>query len=327
MVAMDNGTDLVYFANDHLSSASLVMDASGTLLSENRYMPFGEVRDISGATNITETDFGYTGQRNLASMGLMDYNARFYSPTLGRFIQPDSFVPNPINPQLWNRYSYAYNNPIIYIDPDGNFAFIPLLIASAIIVTGWLVFAPPAYAPSADEAKVEAQKEQAESLPQTKIARWIDDHPLEYVAIVTFSVHLGYEAVGTLLEWLESQNEPQDDEIDLPVNDRDEPYPQVPDPRNPGENVPFPDDAEYIPDEEDRVPRSSNYKDKYQKWWEEDQGNPVPDGGWDDYKIHHEKPLSHGGNNDVENLVHLRDPDHNRFTQWWRWYQRNQWNQ
>ena len=60
---MHTGTDLVYFANDHLTSASLVMDDAGALQSENRYMPFGEVRTISGMTNISETDFGFTGQR------------------------------------------------------------------------------------------------------------------------------------------------------------------------------------------------------------------------------------------------------------------------
>jgi RHS repeat-associated protein len=120
MVAMDDGTDLVYFAQDHLSSASLVMDDSGTLQSENRYMPFGEVRDINGVTNITETDFGYTGQRNITDIGLMDYNARFYSPTLMRFIQPDTIVPDSLRPQSFNRYSYVVNNPMIFIDPTGN---------------------------------------------------------------------------------------------------------------------------------------------------------------------------------------------------------------
>jgi RHS repeat-associated protein len=120
MVAMDDGTDLVYFANDHLSSASLVMDDSGTLQSENRYMPFGEVRDINGVTNITETDFGYTGQRNITDIGLLDYNARFYSPTLMRFTQPDTIIPNPSNPQSYNRYSYVLNNPLIHIDPTGH---------------------------------------------------------------------------------------------------------------------------------------------------------------------------------------------------------------
>ena len=104
MVAMDDGTDLVYFAADKISSASLVMDDAGALQSENRYMPFGEVRTIAGTTNISETDFGYTGQRN-SYIKLLDYKARSYSPYLNRFIQPDTIIPNMYNPRSLNRYS------------------------------------------------------------------------------------------------------------------------------------------------------------------------------------------------------------------------------
>ena len=117
---MPNGLDLIYFANNHLSSASLVMDDSGTLQSGNRYMPFGEVRTISGVTNISKTDFGYTGQRNNSDIGLMDYSARYYSPYLNRFIQPDTIVPNMSNPQSLNRFTYTSNNPINRIDPTGH---------------------------------------------------------------------------------------------------------------------------------------------------------------------------------------------------------------
>ena len=69
---------------------------------------------------ITQTDLGYTGQRNLADIGLMDYHARMYDAALGRFIQPDSIVPSITNPQSWNKYSYINNNPINGIDPTGH---------------------------------------------------------------------------------------------------------------------------------------------------------------------------------------------------------------
>lgn len=48
----------------------------------------------------------------------------FYDPELGRFIQPDTIIPNVFNPQCLNRYAYAANNPLKYIDPSGhdNFA-------------------------------------------------------------------------------------------------------------------------------------------------------------------------------------------------------------
>jgi hypothetical protein len=50
----------------------------------------------------------------------MDYRARFYSPALGRFIQPDTLIPDAANPQDWNRFSYVQNNPIQYNDPTGH---------------------------------------------------------------------------------------------------------------------------------------------------------------------------------------------------------------
>jgi len=52
--------------------------------------------------------------------GLYYYNARYYDPEIGRFISPDTIVPNPANPQSLNRYSYCLNNPLKYIDPSGH---------------------------------------------------------------------------------------------------------------------------------------------------------------------------------------------------------------
>ena len=50
----------------------------------------------------------------------MDYKARFYSPYLNRFLQPDSIIPNPANPQSMNRFGYVLNNPIRFSDPTGH---------------------------------------------------------------------------------------------------------------------------------------------------------------------------------------------------------------
>jgi len=71
-------------------------------------------------TGTLTTDYGYTGQRNEAGLGLMDYGARYYDPALGRFVSADTVVPNPGNPQDLNRYAYVRNNPLNYIDPTGH---------------------------------------------------------------------------------------------------------------------------------------------------------------------------------------------------------------
>ncbi|RMD64559.1 DUF2380 domain-containing protein, partial [Candidatus Parcubacteria bacterium] len=58
-----------------------------------------------------------------ATIGLYFYRARYYDPALGRFVQPDTIVPNPSNPQDLNRYSYVRNNPVRYTDPTGRYIF------------------------------------------------------------------------------------------------------------------------------------------------------------------------------------------------------------
>jgi hypothetical protein len=50
----------------------------------------------------------------------MFYNARWYDSYLNHFTQPDSIVPDPYNPQDWDRYSYVRNNPLRYTDPSGH---------------------------------------------------------------------------------------------------------------------------------------------------------------------------------------------------------------
>jgi len=121
--AMRINSTLYYILKDHLGSASVVTDASGNILGENRYYPFGETRLSTGSIL---TDKLFTGQREMAGLGIYHFNARFYSPKLGRFLSPDTIIPEFANPQSWNRFSYAYNSSIIRNDPTGHFA--PIVI-------------------------------------------------------------------------------------------------------------------------------------------------------------------------------------------------------
>jgi RHS repeat-associated protein len=101
--------DVVYFLHsDHLGSTSLTTDITGTVVAETRYLPYGEERWITGTL---VTDFTFTGQRAEAGFRLMDYNARYYDPGLGRFVSADTVVPEYTNPQALNRYAYVLNNP------------------------------------------------------------------------------------------------------------------------------------------------------------------------------------------------------------------------
>jgi RHS repeat-associated protein len=82
-----------------------------------RYHPWGTIRP--GPDNTLPTDYTFTGQKLDESTGLMYYGARYYDAALGRFVQADTIVPNPTNPQDLNRYAYVRNNPLRYADPSG----------------------------------------------------------------------------------------------------------------------------------------------------------------------------------------------------------------
>ena len=77
---------------------------------------YGDCRNSQGTLG---TDKLFTGQR-LDDTGLYYYNARYYDAEIGRFISPDSLIPDPMNPQAFNRYSYVINNPLKYTDPTGH---------------------------------------------------------------------------------------------------------------------------------------------------------------------------------------------------------------
>ncbi|MCA9957662.1 MAG: C39 family peptidase, partial [Anaerolineales bacterium] len=110
---------LFYLYSDHLGSASAMQKDDGSAPTITRYTPFGDYRADSGPNAVT--DRGFTGQReNMDGLGVYYYNARFYVPYLNRFLSADSIVPNPANPQSFNRYSYVLNRPLNFSDPTGH---------------------------------------------------------------------------------------------------------------------------------------------------------------------------------------------------------------
>jgi RHS repeat-associated protein len=56
------------------------------------------------------------------SLGLYYYGARWYDSSLGRFLAADTLIPNPGDPQAWDRYAAMNNNPLVFVDPTGHVA-------------------------------------------------------------------------------------------------------------------------------------------------------------------------------------------------------------
>jgi RHS repeat-associated protein len=109
---------MYYPLTDHLGSTTMTTDASGNQVAEIRYKAWGESRYTYGTPPTKHT---YTGQySNVSDFGLMYYNARWYDSALGRFTSADTIVPQPGNPQDWDRYGYTRNSPENFSDPSGH---------------------------------------------------------------------------------------------------------------------------------------------------------------------------------------------------------------
>ncbi len=118
----DNGNSVLQlYRPNHLGSTSIVTDQTGAKKEWNEFYPFGSYRvNIDYDASFPDVFYTFTDQEEDDELGLYNFKARLYDPLIGRFISPDSIVPDPVDPQALNRYSYARNNPLIYKDPSGH---------------------------------------------------------------------------------------------------------------------------------------------------------------------------------------------------------------
>lgn len=99
-----------------------------TMPNHNAAYPMGMMPMMQGGRT-TAQGYGvydgvrqqFTGKERDTETGLDYFGARYYSSTQGRFtsVDPENAGADPSNPQSWNGYSYALNNPLKYQDPDG----------------------------------------------------------------------------------------------------------------------------------------------------------------------------------------------------------------
>jgi RHS repeat-associated protein len=149
--------NVIYYSHsDQLGSSSIETNAAGQIVESLDYYPFGSVR-LDEKTSTYEDNHKYTGKELDEETNLYYYGARYYNGKIGRFVSVDpaySAVGNAgqlksktgldlktylSNPQAQNSYSYATNNPLIYIDKTGNFAFlIPIAVYVAVYAPVWV---------------------------------------------------------------------------------------------------------------------------------------------------------------------------------------------
>jgi RHS repeat-associated protein len=121
VVAMRRDETLYFLRPDHLGSASLTLDANGNWLADQRFYPYGEMKRSEGASPSYPNDRLFTGMALYDKIGLYHMGARWYGSSLNQLVQPDTIIPDPVNPQSFNRYLYSLGNPLRYLDPSGHY--------------------------------------------------------------------------------------------------------------------------------------------------------------------------------------------------------------
>jgi RHS repeat-associated protein len=127
-----------YYATDHLGSIRFTSGPGGT--EEKEYWPYGEIVG-GGPTPLQKLQFAGM-ERDTEGTRYYDH-ARHKEYLFGRFLSPDKVQGRPEDPQSWNRYAYARNNPLVLVDPDGNaietFVDIGFILADVADITSTII--------------------------------------------------------------------------------------------------------------------------------------------------------------------------------------------
>ncbi|ODS23275.1 hypothetical protein AB835_09650 [Candidatus Endobugula sertula] len=119
---IENG-NIYHYLKDHLGTAHQIIDSSGVVVWEGNYDSFGNATETVA---LIENNLRFAGQYFDQESGLHYNYFRYYDPKTGRYTQSDPIGLDD-GP---NSYSYVYNNPLVYFDPDGR---------SAVgVVGGWI---------------------------------------------------------------------------------------------------------------------------------------------------------------------------------------------
>lgn len=112
---------VTYLHTDVQGSPLLATDEGGQVIWQEEYGPWGtrQLKDQASATLGRGAGTWYTGKEEEASLGMYYYGARWYSQDIGQFSRTDPAAVSLGHPRSFNRYAYANDNPIMYVDPDG----------------------------------------------------------------------------------------------------------------------------------------------------------------------------------------------------------------
>ena len=124
--SVDEGGGIVmhFYVKDHLGSNRLVVDGNGNIEEVNHYYPFGAL--MGDRCGVSRNKYKYIGKEldTMYGWNMQDHEARWYDPVLGRWMATD---PLQEKYESVSSYCYTANNPIRFVDTDGNSPFSVLI--------------------------------------------------------------------------------------------------------------------------------------------------------------------------------------------------------
>ena len=128
--AQQHGSNSLWYLADHVGSVRDLTDSAGNVTDHLVYDSFGNLMNTSDVSFALRYQF--TGREFDAELGVYYNRARYYDPSLGRFMSEDPIGLASLDS---NAYRYAFNSPLTYTDPSGNNA---LLVALAVAGAYWI---------------------------------------------------------------------------------------------------------------------------------------------------------------------------------------------
>jgi RHS repeat-associated protein len=121
------GYAYIFFSNEHYNFVDAYFDDASVsvtpspIIATDDYYPFGLTFNSFNRVNNLLNQFEYNGKetQDELNLGWMDYGARMYDASIGRWMVVDPLAEVS---RRWTPYNYAYDNPIRFIDPDGMYS-------------------------------------------------------------------------------------------------------------------------------------------------------------------------------------------------------------
>ena len=124
--APESGYAYVFISNEHSTYVDVYFDdvsvshTPSPIVSSSDYYPFGLSFNSGQLDGSVDQKYLYNGKelQDELSLNWYDYGARMYMPEIGRWGVADPLADKA---HSWTPYRYSFNNPIMFIDPDGRY--------------------------------------------------------------------------------------------------------------------------------------------------------------------------------------------------------------